>query len=157
MTATLPRFNLFDADAPIYTRARYLPPSKMNQCQITQSIISDGCIINRANVNRSLVGVRTRIDFGATIDNSQVMGADFYQSIEELEADFRAGQPRIGIGEGAVIRNAIVDKNARIGAGVRLVNEAGVEEFTASDGSYYIRDGIIIVPKNATIADGTVV
>ncbi len=157
LTATVPRFNLFDADAPIYTRARFLPPSKMNQCQITQSIISDGCIINRANVHRSLVGVRTRIDFGATIDNSQVMGADFYQSIEELEADFRAGQPRIGIGEGAVIRNAIVDKNARIGAGVRLVNEAGVEEFTASDGSHYIRDRIIIVPKNATIADGTVV
>ena len=157
LTATVPRFNLFDADAPIYTRARFLPPSKMNQCQITQSIISDGCIINRATVNRSLVGVRTRIDFGATIDNSQVMGADFYQSIEELEADLRAGQPRIGIGEGAVIRNAIVDKNARIGAGVRLVNEAGVEEFTASDGSYYIRDRIIIVPKNATIADGTVV
>ena len=157
LTATVPRFNLFDADAPIYTRARFLPPSKMNQCQITQSIISDGCIINRATVNRSLVGVRTRIDFGATIDNSQVMGADFYQSIEELEADYRAGQPRIGIGEGAVIRNAIVDKNARIGAGVRLVNEAGVEEFTASDGSHYIRDRIIIVPKNATIADGTVV
>ena len=157
LTATVPRFNLFDADAPIYTRARFLPPSKMNQCQITQSIISDGCIINRATVNRSLVGVRTRIDFGATIDNSQVMGADFYQSIEELEADYRAGQPRIGIGEGAVIRNAIVDKNARIGAGVRLVNEAGVEEFTAPDGSYYIRDRIIIVPKNATIADGTVV
>jgi glucose-1-phosphate adenylyltransferase len=157
LTATVPRFNLFDADAPIYTRARFLPPSKMNQCQITQSIISDGCIINRATVNRSLVGVRTRIDFGATIDNSQVMGADFYQSIEELEADYRAGQPRIGIGEGAVIRNAIVDKNARIGAGVRLVNEAGVEEFTAPDGSYYIRDRIIIIPKNATIADGTVV
>jgi glucose-1-phosphate adenylyltransferase len=157
LTATLPKFNLFDAEAPIYTRARFLPPSKMNQCQITQSIISDGCIINRATVNRSLVGVRTRIDFGATIENSHVMGADFYQSIEELEADYRAGQPRIGVGEGAVIRNAIVDKNARIGAGVRLVNEAGVEEFTAPDGSYYIRDRIIIIPKNATIADGTVV
>ncbi|MCA1592555.1 MAG: glucose-1-phosphate adenylyltransferase [Acidobacteria bacterium] len=157
MTSTLPKFNFFDTDAPIYTRARYLPPSKMNNCEVNNSIISDGCILNRAVINRSLIGLRTRIDFGAHIEDSYLMGADFYQSLEELDSDSQSGKPHIGIGEGAVIRNAIVDKNARIGAGVRLVNESGVRDAEAPDGSFYIRDRIIIVAKNATIADGTVV
>ncbi len=157
MTATLPKFNFFDTDAPIYTRARYLPPSKMNNCEVNNSIISDGCILNRAVINRSLIGLRTRIDFGANVENSYLMGADFYQSLEELEADSRAGHPHIGIGKDAVIKNAIIDKNARIGAGVRLINESGVSEAQAPDGSYFIRDRIIIVAKNATIPDGTVV
>jgi glucose-1-phosphate adenylyltransferase len=157
LTATLPQFNLFDTEAPIYTHARYLPPSKVNRCQISHSIVSEGCILTRAVINRSIIGVRTRVDFGATIDDTYVMGADFYQSIEEMAADVRAGQPRIGIGEGTVIRNAIIDKNARIGAGVRLVNERGVQEETAPDESYFIREGIILVPKNAVIKDGTVV
>ena len=157
LTATLPKFNLFDTDAPIYTRARYLPPSKMNNCQINQSIISDGCILTRAVINRSLIGLRTRIDFGARVEDTYLMGADFYQSLEELKEDEASGVPRMGIGEGTVIRNAIIDKNARIGAGVRLVNERAVQDFDAEDGSYYVKDGIIIVPKNAVIPDGTVI
>ncbi|HEV3470313.1 MAG TPA: glucose-1-phosphate adenylyltransferase [Pyrinomonadaceae bacterium] len=157
LTAVVPKFNLFDTEAPIYTRARFLPPSKVHNCHINQSIISDGCIMNRATINRSLIGIRTRIDFGAQIENTYVMGADFYQSISDMEEDARRGTPRLGIGEGAVIRNAIVDKNARIGAGVRLVNERGLQEFVAPDESYFIRDRIILVPKNATIPDGTVV
>jgi glucose-1-phosphate adenylyltransferase len=157
LTATIPKFNLFDTEAPIFTRARYLPPSKVNNCHINQSIVAEGCIISRATVTRSLIGVRTRIDFGATIENTYVMGADFYQSIEDMARDVAAGQPRIGIGEGTVIRNAIVDKNARIGAGVRLVNERGIRDEVAADGSWHISDGIIIVPKNGVIPDGTVV
>jgi glucose-1-phosphate adenylyltransferase len=113
--------------------------------------------MNRAVINRSLIGVRTRIDFGANIENTYVMGADFYQSIEDMARDATAGQPRIGIGEGAIIRNAIVDKNARIGVGVRLVNERGVRDEVAADGSWHISDGIIIVPKNGVVPDGTVV
>jgi glucose-1-phosphate adenylyltransferase len=157
LTATLPQFNLFDTEAPIYTHARYLPPSKVNRCQISQSIVSEGCILTRAVINRSIIGVRTRVDFGATIDDTYVMGADFYQSIEEMAADVREGKPRIGIGEGTVVRNAIIDKNARIGAGVRLVNERGVREEVGPDESYFIREGIILVPKNGIIKDGTVV
>ncbi|HEX7956143.1 MAG TPA: glucose-1-phosphate adenylyltransferase, partial [Pyrinomonadaceae bacterium] len=103
LTAVVPKFNLFDTDAPVYTRARYLPPSKVNNCHINNSIVSEGCIITRAVINRSLVGVRTRIDFGANIENTYVMGADYYQSIEEMERDTRDGKPRIGIGEGSVI------------------------------------------------------
>ncbi|HZT59295.1 MAG TPA: glucose-1-phosphate adenylyltransferase [Pyrinomonadaceae bacterium] len=157
LTATVPQFNLFDTEAPIYTRARYLPPSKVNNCHINQSIVSEGCIINRAIINRSIIGVRTRIDFGAHIEDTYVMGADYFQSIEDMEADMRAGTPRIGIGEGTVIRNAIVDKNARIGAGVRLTNERGLTDEVGPDRSWYIREGIIIVPKNGVVPDGTVV
>ena len=157
LTATIPKFNLFDTEAPIFTRARYLPPSKVNNCHINQSILAEGCIINRAIINRSLIGVRTRIDFGANIEDTYVMGADYYQSIEDMAEDARDATPRIGIGEGTVIRNAIIDKNARIGAGVRLVNERGLNEGIAPDGGWHIREGIIIVPKNGVIPDGTVV
>lgn len=157
LTAVVPKFNLFDTDAPVFTRARYLPPSKVNNCHINSSIVSEGCIITRAVINRSLIGVRTRIDFGAHIEDTYLMGADYYQSIEEMEADVRKGVPRIGIGEGSIIRNAIVDKNARIGAGVRLLNERGLTDEAAPDGSWFIRDGIIIVPKNGIVRDGTVV
>src|SRR5438270_708597 len=157
LTATIPKFNLFDTEAPIFTRARYLPPSKVNNCHINQSIISEGCIITRAVINRSLIGVRTRIDFAATTENTYIMGADYFQSIEDMAEDTRGDTPRIGIGEGAVIRNAIIDKNARIGAGVRLVNERGVEDEVAPDGSWHIRERIIIVPKNSVIPNGTVV
>jgi glucose-1-phosphate adenylyltransferase len=157
LTATIPKFNLFDTEAPIFTRARYLPPSKVNNCHINGSIIAEGCILTRAVINRSLIGVRTRIDFGADIRDTYVMGADYYQSIEEMAADALSGVPRIGIGEGTAIRNAIVDKNARIGAGVRLVNERGVTDEVAPDGSWHIHDGIIIIPKNSVIHDGTVV
>ena len=157
LTATIPKFNLFDTEAPIFTRARYLPPSKVNNCHINQSILAEGCIINRAIINRSLIGVRTRIDFGANIEDTYVMGADYYQSIEDMAEDARGDTPRIGIGEGTVIRNAIIDKNARIGAGVRLVNERGLNEGIAPDGGWHIREGIIIVPKNGVIPDGTVV
>ena len=155
MTATIPPFNFFNAEAPIYTRARYLPPSKFNSSEIQHSIVSEGCIINRARIERSVIGLRTRIDNGAYVQNSNVMGADYYQSIEEMRGEATAGVPRIGIGEGAIIRNAIVDKDARIGSGVRLLNEKGVREYDAPDGSVYIRDGIIVVPKGAIVPDGT--
>ncbi|HLM56740.1 MAG TPA: glucose-1-phosphate adenylyltransferase [Pyrinomonadaceae bacterium] len=157
LTATLPKFNLFDTEAPIYTRARYLPPSKVNNCQVTESIVAEGCILTRAQIRRSIIGIRTRIDFGAQIEDTYVMGADYYQPLEAMQEDAREGRPRVGIGEGTVIRNAIIDKNARIGAGVRLVNERRAQDDTAPDGSWFIRDGIILVPKNAVIPDRTVV
>ncbi len=157
MTSAIPPFNLFDAEAPLLTRSRYLPPSKINNCEIRDSIISDGCIVNGAKINRSLIGLRSRIGDGAHIDASYIMGADYYQTLEDMLGDREAGRPRIGIGEGAIIRRAIIDKNARVGSNVRLVNEAGIEEADGPDRSYYIRDRIIIVPKNGLIPDGTVV
>jgi glucose-1-phosphate adenylyltransferase len=157
LTSKIPKFNLFDAEAPVFTRARYLPPSKVEESRIVDSILSDGCIINGATITNSVIGLRSRIGKGVRIDASYVMGADYYQSIEEMRVDLAANKPRVGIGEGTIINRAIVDKNARIGSGVRLLNEAGVLEAEAADGSYYIRDGIILIPKNAVIRDGTVI
>jgi glucose-1-phosphate adenylyltransferase len=157
MTAAIPPFNLFDADAPMLTRARYLPPSKIDNCEIKDSIVSDGCIINGAKISGSVIGLRSRIGEGAQIEASYMMGADYYQTLEDMLGDREAARPRVGIGEGTIIRRAIIDKNARIGAQVKLLNEAGAESLDAPDRSYYIRDRIIIVPKNAVIPDGTVV
>jgi glucose-1-phosphate adenylyltransferase len=157
MTSAIPPFNLFDAEAPLFTRARYLPPSKIDNCEIRESIISDGCIMIGAKINRSLIGLRSRIAEGTQIDAAYMMGADYYQTLEDMVADRNAGRPRVGVGENTIIRRAIIDKNARIGNDVRLLNEAGVENLDGPDGIYYIRDRIIIIPKNALIADGTVV
>jgi glucose-1-phosphate adenylyltransferase len=157
MTAAIPPFNLFDAEAPLLSRARYLPPSKFDNCEIRDSIVSDGCIINGAKINRSVVGLRSRIAQGAQLDASYMMGADYYQTLEEMGDDITAQMPRVGIGENTIINRAIIDKNARIGSGVRLVNEAKIMHADGADKSYFIRDGIIIVPKNAVIRDGTVV
>ncbi|HYP00346.1 MAG TPA: glucose-1-phosphate adenylyltransferase [Pyrinomonadaceae bacterium] len=157
MTSLLPKFNFFDTEAPIYTRPRYLPPSKVHHCEIVDSIIGDGSIINRARLARSVVGLRARIEPGAHIEDTYLMGADYYQSIEELRDEAAAGVPLIGIGRDTVIHHAIIDKNARIGSNVRLVNDSGIKHFDNEEAGYYIRDGIIIVPKNATVKDGTVV
>lgn len=157
MTSPLPKFNLFETTGPIYTRARYLPPSKVQDCRLLDSAISEGCIINGAQLTRSIIGLRSRVDSGTRIENSIMMGADYYQTIDEMEQDIRDGRPRIGVGANSHVRRAIIDKNARVGRDVRLVNERDVETFDAPDKSYYIRDRIIIVPKDATVPDGTIV
>ncbi len=157
LTSKIPKFNLFDAEAPVFTRARYLPPSKIEESQIQDSILSDGCIVTGAAITSSVIGLRSRISKGVRVDSSFLMGADYYQTLEEMRDDLLANKPRVGIGEGTIINRAIIDKNARIGSGVRLLNEAQVWEADGEDGSYYIRDGIIIVPKNAVVKDGTVV
>jgi glucose-1-phosphate adenylyltransferase len=157
LTSKIPKFNLFDAEAPVFTRARYLPPSKVEESEINDSIISDGCIINGAKMNNSVVGVRSRISKGVRMDSSYMMGADFYQTFDEMRSDAEKGLPRVGIGEGTLVKRAIIDKNARIGKNARLLNEAGVVEADGPGGSYFIRESIIIVPKSAVLADGTVI
>jgi glucose-1-phosphate adenylyltransferase len=157
LTTKIPKFNLFDAEAPVYTRARYLPPSKIEETEINDSIISDGCIINGAKIINSVVGLRSRISKGVQLEASFMMGADFYQTFEDMRNDMGRGLPRVGLGEGTAVRRAIIDKNARIGKNAKLLNEAGVTEVDGPNGSYFIRDSIIIVPKNAVIPDGTIV
>ena len=157
LTTKIPKFNLFDAEAPVFTRARYLPPSKVEESEINDSIISDGCIITGAKLNSSVIGLRSRISKGVQMDGSYMMGADFYQTFDEMRSDAAQGMPRVGIGEGTVVKHAIIDKNARIGKNARLLNEAGVVEMDGPGGAYFIRDSIIIVPKNAVIADGAVI
>ena len=157
LTSKIPKFNLFDAEAPVFTRARYLPPSKIEETEINDSIIGDGCIVNGAKIMNSVVGLRSRIWKGVHIESSFLMGADYYQTLEEMRGDLGRGVPRVGIGEGTVIKRAIIDKNARIGKNARLLNEGGVAEVDGPGGAYFIRDSIIIVPKNAVIADGTII
>jgi glucose-1-phosphate adenylyltransferase len=157
LTTKIPKFNLFDAGAPVFTRARYLPPSKLEESEINDSIISDGCIITGAKLNSSVIGLRSRISKGVQMDGSYMMGADYYQTFDEMRSDAGQGMPRVGIGEGTVVKHAIIDKNARIGKNARLLNEAGVVETDGPGGAYFIRDSIIIVPKNAVIGDGAVI
>jgi glucose-1-phosphate adenylyltransferase len=157
LTTKIPKFNLFDAEAPVFTRARYLPPSKIEDTEINDSIVSDGCIITGAKVTNSVIGLRSRISKGAQIEASFIMGADFYQTFDDMRRDHGRGLPRVGIGEGSVVKHAIIDKNARIGSNARLLNEAGTPVSDGPNGSYFIRDGIIIVPKNAVVPDGTVI
>src|SRR5258707_11331346 len=119
MTAAIPPFNLFDAEAPLFTRSRHLPPSKIDNCEIRYSIISEGCIINGARINNSLIGLRSRLGNGSQVEASYMMGADYYQTLEDMQVDIAAGRPWIGVGEGTILRRAIIDQNARIRAGGR--------------------------------------
>ncbi len=155
LASPLPKFNFFDAESPIYTRSRYLPPSKLHGCDIDNSMVSEGCIMNGVYARNSIIGLRSRLDVGVRIEDSIIMGSDFFESIEEIRSNLIKGQPHIGIGENTVVRRAIIDKNVRIGKNVKLVNIHGVDRKDDEEGCYYIREGIIIVPKNATIRDGT--
>ncbi len=155
LAAPLPKFNFFDASAPIYTRSRYLPPSKLLGCDIDSSMVSEGCILNGVKIRRSIIGLRSRIDSNVTIEDSIVMGSDVFETIGEIHSNVAGNKPHIGIGEGSVIRRCILDKNVRIGRNVKLLNRANVETYDAPDRSYYIREGLIIIPKNAVIPDGT--
>ncbi len=152
LTDPLPRFNFYEPVAPIYTHARFLPGSKIDECLLVRSLVTEGCILNQCRIERSVIGVRSRIERGASVKESIVMGADFYQVPEVIAEDIARGTPPMGIGEGAVVERAIIDKGARIGRGVRIVNRQGREH---EDGEgYFIRDGIVVIPKQAVIPDG---
>jgi glucose-1-phosphate adenylyltransferase len=142
-------FNFFDPRSPIYTHPRFLPGTRSYDCRIDSSIIAEGCYLDACSVRESVIGIRTHVHPGSTITRSILLGADFYE--EELASN----SIPLGIGRDVVLDRVIVDKNARIGDGVRMVNESGVQE--ADGDGYYIRNGIIIVPKGARIQPGTVV
>jgi len=151
-----PAFSFYDRDAPIYTQSRFLPPSKMTDCTVTDSIIGDGCVIHNATVKHSVVGLRALIKPGTVIEDSLIMGADYYEEREECE--LLPGCLPIGVGENSIIRKTIVDKNARIGSNVQIINKEGlVESFDNEENGYIIRDGIITIIKDAIIPDGTII
>jgi glucose-1-phosphate adenylyltransferase len=151
----LPPFDFYEASRPVYTHPRFLPATKVESCTVRNALIAEGSIIIGAEIERSIVGIRGRIGRGTTIHDSLVLGADYYETLDEIDRSTARGVPPVGIGADTVIRSAIVDKNARIGRGVRILNEAGLQE---RDGEgYFIRDGIVVVPKNGVIPDGTVI
>src|SRR5690606_38697613 len=125
LASPLPKFNFFDSSAPIYTRSRYLPPSKLHGCDIDNSMVSEGCILNGVYVRNSIIGLRSRIDSGSRIEDTIMMGSDQFDTIEDMRLDIVEGLPPVGVGSDTIIRRAIIDKNVRIGRNVRLTNEAG--------------------------------
>ncbi|MBJ7901481.1 MAG: glucose-1-phosphate adenylyltransferase [Cyanobacteria bacterium RI_101] len=152
-----PPFSFYDEKAPIYTRGRYLPPSKLWNCSITESMVGEGCILKDCRIHHSVLGIRSRVESGATVEDTLVMGSDFYESLPEREASLEQGQIPIGIGAGSTIRRAIIDKNARIGKNVMIINKENIEEANREELGFYIRSGIVVVIKNRAIPDGTVI
>ncbi len=141
-------FTFYDPKRPIYTHPRFLPPSRFNACRIEASIVAEGCYMDDCVLERSVIGIRTRIDRGTRITRSVLLGADDYDGDPET-----TDRPRLGIGRDSVLDGVIVDKNARIGHNVRLVNDGNVRE--ADNASFYIRNGIVIIPKGAVVPSGT--
>jgi len=155
LTGSDPHFDFHDMTAPIYTRARFLPSTRVEHCDIRDSIISEGSILRGARIFNSVVGIRSQIGENTELERVMMMGADFYEDDEDFEYNRQLGVPNIGIGKGSNIRNAIIDKNAHIGENVRIVNEERVQNFDGA--GYYIRDGIVIVPKGGVLPSGTVI
>lgn len=155
LVSELPRFNFFDMAAPIFSRPRFLPGSKINGADIEHAVISDGCILNRAHIRNSIVGLRTIVGEKTELNRVITLGSDFYESDESVKIHEREGKPRVGIGANCKIENAIIDKNARIGNDVKI-SPAGKPENVDHE-LYFIRDGIVIIPKNAFIPNGTVI
>ena len=143
----LPEFNLYDVNAPIYTHMRYLPPSKINCCDLNRALLSEGCIISGHRILSSLIGVRAKVGEGTVIERTVMMGADYYDP-----KDLPEGEIPMGVGRDCFIRNAIIDKNARIGDGCYITPDGKGD--CATD-LYTVQEGVIVIPKKAVIPPGT--
>ena len=155
LTDTAPAFNFYDEQSPIYTNRRHLPSTKVNSSSVRSSILAEGSIIDDSELDRTIVGIRSIISNGSRIYQSVLMGADYYESEAAKAENTESGIPSVGIGRNCLIQNAIIDKNARIGDNSILVNRDGIDNYDGKN--YYIRDGIVIVPKDATIPPETAV
>ncbi len=155
LAAELPRFSFFDMTAPIFSRPRWLPGSKINGGSVDHAVLCDGCIINDARIEHSVIGIRSVIGAGCKLSRTVMMGCDDYESMESVRTHESRGLPRLGIGKNARIENAIIDKNARIGDDV-VISPVGKPD-SVDHALYYVRDGIVIIPKNAVIPSGTVI
>ncbi|NJN85604.1 MAG: glucose-1-phosphate adenylyltransferase [Leptolyngbyaceae cyanobacterium SL_7_1] len=152
-----PPFSFYDEKAPIYTRGRYLPPIKLLDCKITESMIGEGCILKKCHIHHSVLGIRTRIEAGCVIEDSLIMGADYYEPFAERKSDCERPATPLGVGANTTIRRAIVDKNACIGCDVKIINKDHVEEAAREEEGFFIRSGIVVVIKGAVIPDNTVI
>lgn len=155
LCSTKPRFNFYDENKPIFTHARFLPGSKINNAVVEHSILCEGSIVDRCWLNSSIIGVRSKIGQNSKIERTIVMGADYFETPEDIKKNRLSGQPDVGIGNDCEIRNTIIDKNARLGHGVKLINARGIQNEKSE--KYCIVDGIIVVEKNAVLPDGLVV
>ena len=155
LTQDIPLFNLFDNAKPVFTRSRMLPPVKLSGTTVEKSIIAEGCIITASKIINSVIGIRTRLGYDTIIESSYLMGGDYFETLAELKHDAERGIPRLGIGDRCYIKNAIVDKNCRIGDDVRIIGGAHLEN---ADHSWYtVKDGIVVVKKGAILPNGFVI
>jgi len=155
LTKDLPLFNLFDSDRTIYTRARMLPPAKVSGTTLEKTVVAEGCIINASRVEQSVLGIRSRIGHGSTVVSSYLMGNDYYETLEEIYSDQSRGVPLLGVGNRCYIKNAIIDKNCRIGDDVRINGGSHLEN--TDQPLYTVKDGIVVVKKGAVIPNGYVI
>nr|ARA71546.1 ADP-glucose pyrophosphorylase large subunit [Eleusine coracana]ARA71547.1 ADP-glucose pyrophosphorylase large subunit [Eleusine coracana] len=152
-----PKFQFYDPKTPFFTSPRYLPPTKSDKCKIKDSIISHGCFLRECTIEHSIVGVRSRLNSGCELKNTMMMGADMYETEDEIARLMSDGKVPIGVGENTKISNCIIDMNARVGRNITITNTEGVQEADRPEEGYYIRSGIVVILKNATIKDGTVI
>ncbi|KAI4301624.1 hypothetical protein L6164_034884 [Bauhinia variegata] len=152
-----PKFQLYDQSKPIFSCPRFLPPTKMDKCQVIQSLISDGCILKECSIEHSILGVRSRLGSGVQLQDTMMMGADYYQTEAEIAALLAEGNVPIGIGKDTKVMNCIIDKNAKIGKNVVIVNKDNVQEAERPSEGFYIRSGITVVLKDSVIRNGTII
>ena len=152
----LPPFNFFDPSAPVYTQDRYLPASKLNNCRIDHAVIGDGSILSDGNFKRCVFGIRSFVDVGCVLEDVVVMGSDYYETDDQLATNTAKDRPHLGVGKGCRIKGAIIDKNARIGDGCVLIAD-GKADGSYANGAVSIREGVLVVPKGASLPPGTVV
>ncbi|MGZ5252951.1 MAG: glucose-1-phosphate adenylyltransferase [Flavitalea sp.] len=155
LTAEIPDFNLFDNNKAIYTRARMLPPAKISGTTLERTIIAEGCIINASRIEHAVIGIRSRLGYGTTVVSSYIMGNDYFETIAEIEQAKEKGIPNIGIGERCYIKNAIVDKNCRIGDDVRI--NGGPHLPNSDHALYTVKDGIVVIKKGAIVPNGFII
>lgn len=155
LTEPVPQFNFFDENNPVWTHPRYLPATKLNSCDAQRVIIGDGSILDQCRLRRCVIGLRSIIREGCDLENVVMMGADFFETPEHRRRHETEGLPPIGLGRNVRARNAIIDKNARIGDGAVIENRAGLAQYDGPD--FWVRDGIVIVPRSGVIAPGTVI
>lgn len=155
LTDPVPPFNFFDEEARIFTHARFLPASKINSCVAESAILADGCIVTRGNIKHSTLGVRSVVREGSHLDNVVMMGADNFETREDIEENEALGRPDYGVGKNCHIKNAILDKNVRIGDNV-VLDPAGLPDNFGPDVNVAIRDGVLVVCKDAIVPDGFV-
>ena len=151
----LPRFNFFDMSAPVFSRPRFLPGSKINGATIEHAMVGDGCIINHATISNSIIGIRSTVGAGSSLKRVILMGGDYYESQASIMENELVGKPRIGVGQNTRVENAIIDKNARIGDNV--VISAADKPADVDHPLYHVRDGVVIIPKNGVVPHGTVI
>lgn len=157
LTEEPPKFEFYDPKTPFFTSARFLPPTKVDKCRIVDSIISHGCFLRGCSIQHSIVGIRSRLETGVELQDTMMMGADYYLTESEIASLLAEGKVPIGVGQNTKIRNCIIDKNAKIGKNVVIANKDGVEEADRPSEGFYIRSGITVVLKNATIKNGLII